>query len=322
MKVSVLMITYYHEEFIEAAINGVLMQDCNFSFELIVADDNSPDQTVLVVDKLKRQHLKGDIIKYTKHQKNKGANSNLLWALKQSKGEYIAICEGDDYWTDPLKLQKQVDFLEQNPDYGLTHSDVNHFYQNTGKLVKAFNKKNNIKIPNGNILTELYYRGYIIKTMTTCFRRDILQKHYLNDPVIMANIWKLIDLSIWLVFAYHSKIKYMDEVFVTYRLLPESMSRSKDPRKIYDFHTKIHNILYYFSTRYNANDDMKYSIKIRRIKSELFDGINLNDKDLIFKSYNRLKKNGGRLNLKEKIIYTISRIRTFKSLFRVCMLMM
>ena len=311
VKLSVLMITYGHEEYIEVAINGVLMQDCNFSFELIVADDNSPDQTMLVVDKLKRQHPKGDIIKYTKHQMNKGPNSNFLWASRQCTGKYIAICEGDDYWTDPLKLQKQVDFLDKNPDYGLTHSEVNHFYQNTGKLVKAYNKKNNIKIPNGNILTDLYYPGHIIKTMTTCFRRDILQKHYLNVPEIMASNWRFIDLSIWFVFAFHSKINYMDEVFATYRLLPESMSRSKNQRKSYDFHTKIHDILYYFSTSYNANDEVKYSIKIRRIKSELSDGISMNDKALVLKSYKSLKSKGELLNLKEKIKYGIFRIRTF-----------
>ena len=310
VKASVLMITYGHEEYIEAAINGVLMQDCNFSFELIVADDNSPDQTMLVVDKLKSQHPKGDIIKYTKHQKNKAPNSNFLWALRQCKGKYISICEGDDYWTDSLKLQKQVEFLETNADYGLVHSDVNHFYQNTGKLVKAYNKKNNIKIPNGNILTDLYYPGHIIKTMTTCFRKDILQKHYLNDPVIMTKDWKSIDLSMWLVFAHHTKIKYMDEVFATYRLLPESMSRSKDPRKTYDFHTKINDILCYFSDRYNANDEVKHSIKTRRIKSELFDGISMNDKALVLKSYKSLKSKGELLNLKEKIKYGIFRIRT------------
>ena len=127
--VSVVMITYNHEAYIQQAIEGVLMQECDFKVELIIADDNSPDNTEVVVKKILSEHSKASWIKYTKHNANKGMNSNFIWATKQCKGKYIAICEGDDYWTDSNKLQKQVDFLEKNKDYGLVSTLRENLYQ-------------------------------------------------------------------------------------------------------------------------------------------------------------------------------------------------
>lgn len=118
-RVSVCMITYGHEAFIAQAINGVFIQETNFDIELIIANDCSPDATDTVVQKILDTHPKAHIIKYTKHPKNIGMMPNFVYALSQCQGDYIAICEGDDYWTDPQKLQKQVDFLETNHDYSI-----------------------------------------------------------------------------------------------------------------------------------------------------------------------------------------------------------
>ena len=117
--VSVVMITYNHEKYIQQAVEGVLMQQTDFPIELIIADDASPDQTEKIVTTIKKKHPNGNWIKYTRHLQNKGMTENFMWALGQAQGKYIALCEGDDYWTDPYKLQKQVDFLEANEEYGL-----------------------------------------------------------------------------------------------------------------------------------------------------------------------------------------------------------
>lgn len=109
-------ITYGHEHYITQTLDGVLMQDYPGEIEFIIANDNSPDQT----DKVIMDYLSSIItppnfiIKYTKHTNNKKAVQNLIWALEQSSGEYIAFCEGDDYWIDKGKLQKQIDLLENN----------------------------------------------------------------------------------------------------------------------------------------------------------------------------------------------------------------
>lgn len=117
VKVSICMITYGHENFIEEAIKGVLMQECDFEIELIISNDCSPDKTDDVIQNILKTHPKASCIKYIKQENNLGIAANFIFSLEQCIGKYIAICEGDDYWIDPLKLQKQFDFLETNDDY-------------------------------------------------------------------------------------------------------------------------------------------------------------------------------------------------------------
>src|ERR1035437_6654292 len=112
--VSVIMITYMHENFIRQAIESVLIQETKFRFESIIADDCSPDKTPEIVNEIISTHSKGYRIKYFRQKENLGMNSNGIFALSKCIGKYIALCEGDDYWTDPYKLQKQVIFLETN----------------------------------------------------------------------------------------------------------------------------------------------------------------------------------------------------------------
>lgn len=117
--VSVCMITYGHEMFIRQAIEGVLMQQCAFEVEFIISNDCSPDGTDAVIRKTINTHPNGSWVNYIKHDKNLGMMPNFLHTLQKAQGKYIALCEGDDYWTDPLKLQKQVDFLEENKEYSI-----------------------------------------------------------------------------------------------------------------------------------------------------------------------------------------------------------
>ena len=113
--VSVCLITYNHENFIRQAIEGVLMQKVDFDWELIIADDCSTDKTRDIILEYKNKYL--DFIKLIFQEKNVGAAQNWMDLLSAPKSKYIAYFEGDDYWTDPLKLQKQVDFLEENLEY-------------------------------------------------------------------------------------------------------------------------------------------------------------------------------------------------------------
>ena len=111
------MITYGHEKFIEEAINSILIQEVDFDIELIISNDASLDSTDEIVKSIIQTHPRGHWIRYIKHEANIGMMLNTQFVLEASEGEFIALCEGDDYWTDPLKLKKQIDFLEANADY-------------------------------------------------------------------------------------------------------------------------------------------------------------------------------------------------------------
>lgn len=122
--VSVIMLTYNHEKFLQRAIEGVFMQKTGFVIELIIANDNSPDDSDSIIEQMMNSSPDHVHINYLRRGVNLGIDLNLLDAFNAAKGEYIAICEGDDYWTDPLKLQKQVGFLEENDDYSAVFSNV------------------------------------------------------------------------------------------------------------------------------------------------------------------------------------------------------
>jgi glycosyltransferase involved in cell wall biosynthesis len=122
MKVSVSMITYNHEKFIAQAVESVLMQKANFEYELVIGEDCSTDNTRQIL--LEYQKKYPDKIRLLLPEKNLGMPKNAINTLQASRGQYIAALEGDDYWTDPLKLQKQVDFLEANPEYSGAFHDI------------------------------------------------------------------------------------------------------------------------------------------------------------------------------------------------------
>lgn len=116
-KVSVCMIAYNVDRFIGRAIESVLMQKVDFEIELIISNDHSPDNTEDIVFGYIDNHPKGNLIKYKKQDKNIGSTLNYLWVLENSTGDFVSICDSDDFWSDPNKLQKQVDFLENHPQF-------------------------------------------------------------------------------------------------------------------------------------------------------------------------------------------------------------
>src|SRR5690554_2607359 len=129
--VSVVMPTYNHEKYIRQAIEGVLMQETDFLFELIIIEDCSVDDTKKIALEYAEKHP--EIINVLGAEKNLGITDNYFRAMGAITGKYIAICEGDDYWTDPLKLQKQVNFMETNPDCSLCFHPISHVFVNSGQ---------------------------------------------------------------------------------------------------------------------------------------------------------------------------------------------
>jgi glycosyltransferase involved in cell wall biosynthesis len=201
------MITYKHEAFIAQAIEGVLMQEVKFPVELIIADDCSPDKTKHIIESFKK-HKNYNWIKYTRHQTNKGMMANFMWALQQSKGKYIALCEGDDYWTDPYKLQKQVDFLESNEYCVLCFHDVN-ILMGDGELKDDFITR----LPITKLLDQrsLIENNNFIHTPSVMFRNlgSQVPQEILFSPVG--------DFLIYLWLTNYGAIGYINEKMSIYR---------------------------------------------------------------------------------------------------------
>ena len=172
--IDVITITYLHEKYIIECLNSVAQQKTSFQINHYVYNDNSPDNSDSLLKTFESSNENYNLV-YLKNQENAGAVNNLKKALENSQSKYIAILEGDDYWNDPLKLQKQVDFLESNLDYGLVHTNLNHFNEKTKEYINNINI--DLKILSGDIFDFLLKPSHAIKTMTVFFRRDLFEKY-------------------------------------------------------------------------------------------------------------------------------------------------
>jgi glycosyltransferase involved in cell wall biosynthesis len=128
IKVSVIVHTYKHENYIRQTLDSIVNQQVNFEYEVIVGDDASPDSTPDIIREYQQKYP--HLIKPLLHPVNLGGfgKNNTMATLAEAKGQYIAPMDGDDYWTSPHKLQKQVDFLDANPDFvACFHNALIHF---------------------------------------------------------------------------------------------------------------------------------------------------------------------------------------------------
>lgn len=157
VKVSVIMIAYNQEATIGEAIRSVVKQRAPFAFELIVADDASTDSTAAVAEEWQRRYP--DIVRVIRREKNLGLQANFLDAWSRVKGEYVAICEGDDHWSSASKLRRQAEWLDAHPDYSLVFHRVWNHYADT-KTLSLSNPRQQTDITledlaRGNVITNL-----------------------------------------------------------------------------------------------------------------------------------------------------------------------
>ena len=156
--VSIICSTYNHGLYISQCLDGFLMQKTNFPFEILIHDDASTDNTPDIIREYEHNHPQ--VIRPIYQKENKYSKKEDIFAKYQCsrvRGKYIAICEGDDYWIDPLKLQKQIDFLENNPDYGMIYTTSKVYNQKEGKIEKDIIDSSNViktKV-NDKIITNL-----------------------------------------------------------------------------------------------------------------------------------------------------------------------
>lgn len=170
--VSIVCITYNQELYLRQALDSFLMQAADFPFEVILADDCSTDGTRAICEEYSRKYP--DFICYLCREKNIGVVANENCAIQAAKGKYIALCEGDDYWTDPLKLQKQVAFMESHPEYSVTFHRYRIHYEKTDLWMpdnagQLFEKETS---EGCEITIEQSLENWITQYLTAVFRRD------------------------------------------------------------------------------------------------------------------------------------------------------
>lgn len=234
VKVSVAMITYNHERFIAEAIEGVLMQQTDFAVELIIGEDCSTDGTRVIVRRYGERYP--ERVRLLLPERNLGAHANSIAVGKACRGEYIAICEGDDYWTDSLKLQKQVDFLEAHPECSICFHDVLVVYEDQQRVSHCQCSPDQKEI---STLDDLLVQNFI-PTPSVLYRRGLFGELPDWFRELATGDWPLHILN-----AQHGHIGYINEVMAVYRVHAGGVWSRRDPV------TKIKQMLPLYGHLYN-----------------------------------------------------------------------
>lgn len=217
IKVSVAMITYNQERYIAQAIESVLMQETDFDFELVIGEDYSTDKTLSIVeDYCKRYPEKIKLIKYNENQ---GLLFNLYNVLNLCQGEFVALLEGDDYWTSKHKIQKQVDFLEKFDNCSICFHTTECFFENKSKPSYFHPELNYKKFSN---IEDLLVRNFI-STCSVMYRNRLF-----NELPNWYCLLKLGDWPLHIFNAQYGEIGYINEIMSAYRIHQGGVWSEKD----------------------------------------------------------------------------------------------
>ena len=233
IQVTVVCNTYNHKDYIREAIESLLMQKCNFTFEIIVHDDCSTDGTKEILEEYVGKYAHLTILFEEENQFKKGVYHFKEKTLPKVKGKYIAICEGDDYWTDPFKLQKQFDALEKHPEINMCAHASNIVDANTGEIIHEIRRgKQNRVIPLAEVVQGEFLEPVFLATASFFYRKSIL-----DNPPPFTKIMNL-DFVTQLNGAFTNGIYYIADCMSNYRWFVTGCwtLRMKDDREKYRRH--------------------------------------------------------------------------------------
>lgn len=212
--VSVALITYNQENYIRETLDGIVMQKTDFEMEVIIGEDCSTDNTRSICEEYIQKYP--DRFKPLFHDKNLGMIGNWIATIQACSGKYIALCEGDDYWTDPYKLQKQVDFMEENPEYSLCAHNADILEYGHLKQSQPVEKQT-------LTTTDIILQDWGIMTASIMFRKEAF-----DIPGWYGNV-KNADYGLQLLVSLNGKVNILPDTMSVYRKHAEGISSTLRP---------------------------------------------------------------------------------------------
>jgi len=214
---SICCFTYNQEDYIRNTIESFLIQKTSFPFEIIIHDDASTDGTGIILKEYSDKYPELiTLIIQTENQFSKNQAGNLgRFVWPSVHGKYVAICEGDDFWTDPYKLQKQVDFLEAHEEYGLVHTDIEYVDEYSNRVTPpGFYQEMQSRIINGYIFDYYLTHPGFIMTLSCMFRKCLINIEDFDN-------WFIFDHWLFMEIARKSMIHFIPEKTCAYRINPD-----------------------------------------------------------------------------------------------------
>ncbi len=298
--VSVHMITYNHAPYIRQAIESVLRQECDFSLELVLGEDCSRDGTREIV--FEYQHRFPDIVRVVTSDENVGAKKNMYRTVKACRGKYIAFCDGDDYWHNPYKLQKQVDYLEHHPECGFVYSEFDVLRRRTNRKITNYNRHvfGPAFKPSTEIAEIVEGRGGIIHTCTVVARKHLVETVmdsdaylYQDDSVMMG------DHQLWAEMSARAKVHFIQDSLATRCLLEDSATQNKDGMRNLRFYISLMEVNRYLCDKYKLPEHIRANAEAMRSRHMLRLAILEGNAALANEAKNGRKK----LSFKEWLLY-------------------
>jgi glycosyltransferase involved in cell wall biosynthesis len=207
MKVSVLVMTYNHGRFITQALESVLSQQVNFAYEIIISEDCSTDSTREIAIEFQQRHP--EKIRLLLSERNLRNNQIVVRGIQAAKGQYVALLDGDDYWTASSKLQKQVDFLDVHPECAVCFHNATVIYEDNSRVPWNWTPVGQKAI---STLEDILF-GNFIATCSTMFRRGLFPE----IPSWYDTLFPITDWPLHILNAEHGQIGYINEVMGVYR---------------------------------------------------------------------------------------------------------
>lgn len=240
--VSICVTTYNHSQYIAECLDSILRQKVSFEYEIVIGEDCSSDDTLVQCESYA---LKYSNIVLLKGEHNIGLKENYKRTVHNCRGKYIAFLDGDDYWTDEYKLQKQVDILENDPSVGLCFtfsSRVDMFSSNESRYPgEAF-----------TLSLEQFIRRNPAENCTTMAPLDIIIQYYREVQPEKQN-WKTEDLPMWIWVAAHYHTYCIHEITAVHRIVRESASHPVSYKKTLEFCDSLIDIELWADSKYNDN---------------------------------------------------------------------
>jgi glycosyltransferase involved in cell wall biosynthesis len=241
MEVTVLVTTYNHEKYIAQALDSVLMQEANFDYEVVVLEDCSTDATREIIVAYQKQHP--NKIRLRLAAQNECSNKPFAEEFQASPSPYVAMLDGDDYWTSPKKLQKQVDFLKAHPECTICFHNALKIYEDQSRAPVRYNSSNLKRI---SALEDLWHHNFIAGC-TAMLRKGALRKFPEWFYTLPYGDWPL-----YILCAQHGNIGYIDEILGVYRIHSGGLWSSLDSIQ------KLESLIAFHKSM-NANLDFRFS---------------------------------------------------------------
>ena len=251
-KVSVLIITYNHESFIADALESALAQETDFEYEIVVGDDHSTDRTWEIVTRYADRHP--DVLRAVRNDVNIGPHPNFTRSRGRTRGEYLALLDGDDYWTSPHKLQRQVDQLDRRADQTLVFHPV-----------EVLDGRRRTWYPPGRRseydLGDLMKGNFIATGSVVCRNRpEVEYPRWYDQSRVMPGDWAFFCLN-----ARHGDIGYIDTPMSVYRRHDSGVWAGSPP------HDRVRRLRASIELcrRLNEDFDHEYDASVRRAVAEM-----------------------------------------------------